>query len=118
MPRMARFILALIGGLALLMWAAAGVVQTTQWFERDVSSRAELVLTGARQSLADVWNDANLDKQLAALAHDERVMSAAVCGLDLSPRAATAGFNCSAVGSRVRASKRHNAESSAAKSRR
>ncbi len=107
---MARFILALIGGLALLMWAASGVVQTTarEWFERDVSSRAELVLTGARQSLADVWYDpVNLDKQLAALARDERVMSAAVCGLDLSPRATTPGFpdefNCEAVGSRVRA---------------
>jgi trehalose 6-phosphate synthase len=107
---MARFILALIGGLALLMWAASGVVQTTarEWFERDVGSRAELVLTGARQSLADVWNDpANLDKQLTALARDERVMSAAVCGIDLKPRATTPGFpdefNCSAVGSRVRA---------------
>jgi trehalose 6-phosphate synthase len=108
---MARFILALIGGLALLMWAASGVVQTTarEWFERDVSSRAELVLTGARQSLADVWYDpVNLDKQVAALVHDERVMSAAVCGLDLTPRATTPGFpdefNCEAVGSRVRAS--------------
>jgi trehalose 6-phosphate synthase len=107
---MARFILALIGGLALLMWAASGVVQTTarEWFERDVSSRAELVLTGARQSLADVWYDpVNLDKQVAALVHDDRVMSAAVCGLDLSPRATTPGFpdefNCEAVGSRVRA---------------
>ena len=41
---MARFILALIVGLALLMWAASGVVQTTarEWFERDVSSRAQL----------------------------------------------------------------------------
>ena len=59
MPRMARFILALIVGLALLMWAASGVVQTTarEWFERDVSSRAQLVLTGARQSLADSWYD-------------------------------------------------------------
>ncbi len=106
---MARFILALIVGLALLMWAASGVVQTTarEWFERDVGSRATLVLTGARQSLADVWNDpANLDKQIIALAHDERVMSAAVCGLDLHPRAMTPGFpaefSCSAVGSRVR----------------
>ena len=57
MPRMARFILTLIFGLALLMWAASGVVQTTasEWFERDVSSRAQLVLTSATQSLADAW---------------------------------------------------------------
>jgi trehalose 6-phosphate synthase len=108
---MARFILALIAGLGLLMWAASGVVQVTarEWFERDVNSRAELVLTGARQSLADSWNDpASLDKQLAALGRDERVMSAAVCGLDLQPRSSTPGFpdefSCSAVGSRARAS--------------
>ena len=44
-------------GLALLAWAASGVVQTTarEWFERDVSSRAQLVLVGARQSLANAW---------------------------------------------------------------
>ena len=53
------------------MWAASGVVQTTarEWFERDVSSRAESVLTGATQSLADAWYDpTNLEKQLVALA--------------------------------------------------
>ena len=51
MPRMAQFILVLLVGLALLTWAASGVVQTTArgWFERDVSSRARLVLVGARQ---------------------------------------------------------------------
>ena len=42
-------------GLALLTWAASGVVQTTarEWFERDVNSRAQLVLMGAEQSLAN-----------------------------------------------------------------
>ena len=57
MPRMAQFILALLLGLALLVWAASGVVQTTarEWFERDVSSRAQLVLVGASQSLANSW---------------------------------------------------------------
>ena len=111
---MARFILALIGGLALLMWAASGVVQTTasKWFERDINSRAQLVLTGARQSLAAAWYDpAGLQKQLAALAHDERVMAVAACGLDLNPLFSTSGFpnefNCSAVGSRVRAADPH-----------
>ncbi|MGA7413728.1 MAG: trehalose-6-phosphate synthase [Bryobacteraceae bacterium] len=107
---MARFILALLVGLALLMWVASGVVQTTarQWFERDVSSRAQLVLTGASRSLADAWYDPeNLEKQLVALARDERVMAAAACDANLSPRATTPGFppefSCSAVGSRVRA---------------
>ena len=114
MRRMARFILALIVGLALLMWAASGVVQTTasKWFERDINSRAQLVLTGARQSLAAAWYDpAGLQKQLAALAHDERVMAVAACGLDLNPLFSTSGFpdefNCSAVGSRVRAADPH-----------
>ena len=59
MPRMAQFILALLVGLALLVWAASGVVQTTarEWFERDVNSRAELVLVGATPSLASSWYD-------------------------------------------------------------
>ena len=110
MPRVARFILALIVGLALLMWAASGVVQTTasKWFERDVSSRARLVLTSAQQSLADAWYDpTGLETQLGALARDERVMAAAACSADLGPLSSTPGFpdefSCSEVGSRVRA---------------
>jgi len=55
--------LALIVGLTLLTWAASGVVQSTvrEWFERDVQSRSQLVLIGARPALADAWYDsANL----------------------------------------------------------
>jgi trehalose 6-phosphate synthase len=107
---MARFILALIVGLALLTWAASGVVDTTarEWFERDASSRAQLVLIGARQSLAEAWYDpANLQKQLAALARDERVIGAAACDPGFGTRSVTPGFpvefNCLAVGPRVRA---------------
>src|SRR6185503_3326053 len=111
MPRMAQFILTLILGLALLTWAASGVVQTTArgWFERDVSSRAELVLVGASQSLANTWygDPKDLQKQLSDLARDERVMGVSVCNADLSPRASTRGFpeefGCSVVGSRARA---------------
>jgi len=45
---MAQLILVLIMGLALLTWASSGVVQTArEWFERDISSRARLVLVGA-----------------------------------------------------------------------
>jgi len=116
MPRVARFILPLIVGLALLMWAASGVVQTTgrEWFERDVSSRARLALTGANQSLADAWySPEDLQRQLVALARDERVLAVAACGVDLSPRSITPGFpeefDCFAVGPRVRAAER-NAE--------
>lgn len=67
---MARFILALVVGLALLTWAVSGIVQITarEWFERDVSARAKLVLIGARPSLADAWfNSGDLQKQLALL---------------------------------------------------
>ena len=107
---MAQFILSLLLGLAFLTWAASGVVQTTarEWFERDVSSRAQLVLIGARQSLANAWNDPkDLEKQLNDLARDERVIGAAACDADLKPQASTPGFpaefNCWAVGARIRA---------------
>jgi trehalose 6-phosphate synthase len=111
---MARFILALIAGLALLTWVVSGVVQTTasEWFVRDVNSRAALVLTGASQSLADAWyNRVSLDQQLVALARDERVMGAEACDSDLKLRSSTPGFpeefSCLAVGPRVRAAEPH-----------
>lgn len=109
MTRVARFILALIVGLFLLTWAASGVVQTTvrEWFERDVQSRAHLVLIGAQPALADAWFDpVNLNKQLLTLARDQRVIGAAACGDDLSTRSITPGypqdFSCQAVGPRIR----------------
>lgn len=106
---MAQFILALLVGLALLTWAASGVVQTTarEWFERDVSSRAQLVLVGARQSLANAWygDPKDLQKQLNDLARDERVMGVSACSADFSPRANTQGFpegfGCSVIGIRA-----------------
>ena len=119
---MARLILALIMGLALLTWAASGVVQTTarEWFERDVNSRAQLVLVGASQSLANAWYGprADLQKQLADLvSRDERVIGAAACDADLKPKASTTGFpeefRCSAVGGRVRAAAANAGQASA-----
>ncbi|MEP6960765.1 MAG: trehalose-6-phosphate synthase [Acidobacteriota bacterium] len=107
---MAQLILALILGLAALTWAASGVVQATarEWFERDVSSRARLVLTGAQQSLASAWfgEPDDVRKQLETLTRDERVMGAAACDADLTVRATTPGFpdefGCWAVGARLR----------------
>ena len=107
---MARFILALLVGLALLAWAASGVVQTTarEWFERDVNSRAQLVLVGAGQSLATAWygDKKDLQKQLIDLTRDDRVMGAAACDTNLLLRAETPGFpdefSCWAVGTRLR----------------
>lgn len=118
MRGIAQFILALIVGLALLTWAAAGVVRTTarEWFERDVNSRARLVLVGAQQSLANVWrgDPAVLNRQLLEIAKDERVMGVAACDPDFSLRSSTPGFpeefGCWAVGSRVRAAGSDNAD--------
>src|SRR3954447_11820468 len=112
MPRMAQLVLTLLVGLALLTWAASGVVQTTarEWFERDVNSRAQLVLVGVADSLAHAWYEdpQHLQKQLTELTRDERVMGAAVCDTFLMPRASTPGFpeefGCWAIGSRVRGS--------------
>ena len=66
-----------------------------------------LVLIGARPALADAWYDpANLNKQLVALAQDERVIGVAACGADFSTRSITPGFpqefSCLAVGPRIR----------------
>lgn len=117
MTRVARLILALIVGLALLTWAISGVVQATvrEWFEHDVESRAQLVLTGAQPALADVWNDpAGLKTQLAALAADERVIAVAACDADFTTRAVTPGFpdefSCLEVGPRVRVTERSNGD--------
>ncbi len=108
MSRLARLILGLLAGLALLTWVASGVVETTarEWFERDVSARAHLFLTGANRSLAQAWNNPQeLHSDLVAIARDEHVMATAACGADLSTRAATAAFpvefNCVEVGPRM-----------------
>ena len=110
MTRVAQFILFSIVGLALLTWVASDVVQATvrAWFQRDVESRAQSVLTGASPALADDWDDPqSLQKHLIDLARDELVLGAAACGTDLKSRASTAGFpaefSCTAVGPRVRA---------------
>lgn len=118
MPRMAQFVLALLLGLALLAWAASGVVQTTvqEWFERDVNSRSQLVLVSARQSLSNAWygDPKDLQNQLVDLSRDERVMGVAVCNADLTPRASTLAFpnefGCSIVGSRARATNENTTE--------
>jgi trehalose 6-phosphate synthase len=118
MPRMAQFILTLIVGLALLTWAATGVVQATarEWFERDVSLRTQLVLTGTVQSLANAWygETPGLRMLLMNIARDERVIGVAACDVDLKLRTSTPSFpdefRCSAVGSRVGAGTSADAE--------
>ena len=104
---MLQFVLALLAGLGLLAWGVTQFVQTTaqNWFARDVSLRARLVVTGARASLASHWNKEHrreLRKQLSEITRDERVMAAAACTLDFSRLTATPdfpdGFGCQEVG--------------------
>jgi len=110
---MAQIVLTLIVGLAVLTWAASGVVHTTarSWFERDVTSRSRLALTSARHSLVSAWvgDPKILHAQLMDLARDERVMAVELCNADLSVRARTDAFpddfGCSIVGSRARVGK-------------
>jgi trehalose 6-phosphate synthase len=109
MTRVARFILFLILGLALLAWAVSSIMQTTvrSWFVRDAKSRAELVLAGVRQSMADSWLSSDaLQRQFAFLSQDERVLGVAACGIDFSTRTSTTGFpadfSCNDVGPHLR----------------
>ncbi len=108
MSRIARLILGLIVGLALLAWAASGVVETTarEWFERDVSARAHLVLHSSQTSIARAWsNPEELYNQVQVIAHDERVIGVEACGSDLQPRATSPAFpsefSCTEIGSRL-----------------
>ena len=106
-----RFALALVVGLALLTWGASVVVSRTTraWFERDMLLRAELAVSGARETLVSHWasgQQAELRRALAGLTHDERVLGAAACGADLKPIAWTPDYpallSCERLGPEVR----------------
>jgi trehalose 6-phosphate synthase len=106
-----RFTLALVAGLALLTWAASVLVSRTTraWFEKDMQLRAQLAVSGAREALVSHWErgqEAELRKILLELTHDERVMAAAACGADGSPRVWTvdypAALSCRDLAARVR----------------
>ncbi len=110
LSRIAQVVLALLVGLSVLLWAASGAVDSTvrRWFERDVNAHSSLVLTGARQSLANAWeaDPKTLGSELADLSRDERVMGVSLCNADLTQRAHTPGFpdefGCWVIGSRAR----------------
>src|SRR5512143_775489 len=92
-----RFTLALVAALALLTWGASLLVSRTtrSWFERDMQLRAELAVSAAREELVAHWqpgHEAQLRKALLELTRDERVMAAAACGADGSPRFWTADY--------------------------
>jgi trehalose 6-phosphate synthase len=108
-----QFIIALVVGLAVLTWVASLLVYRTMrdWFERDVSLRAELAVSGARRELLSHWKSEereDLHALLTELMRDERILGAAACAKDLSVLAVTADFpeqfGCHAVGAHVRRS--------------
>jgi trehalose 6-phosphate synthase len=108
-----RFIVALVLGLALLTWAASLFVYRTMrdWFEKDISLRAQLAVNGARHGLLSHWraeSAGGLHALLVELTRDERILAAAACGMDLVELATSGDFpaqlGCRSVGAHVRQS--------------
>lgn len=104
MRRAARFLIALIVGLALLAVVGDVVLARTvrAWFERDMSLRSVLAVGSAQKSLSESWGDAvRLTDVLADMTRDERVMAAAACAPSHQQLAATeafpVGFSCPVV---------------------
>src|SRR5438270_156990 len=107
MSRLVQFVLALVASLALLAWAVSAFVHETarQWFERDLRSRARLMVTGARASLAANWITGQrqaLQEQLVEMARNERVTAVAACDVKFAMVASTPDypgeFGCDDVG--------------------
>jgi trehalose 6-phosphate synthase len=106
-----RFLVVWLAALALLVVAAWWtVLHTTRgWFEKDVALRAELAVSGARRALiADLrrQDTQSLRELLTDVAHDERILSSALCSPTLELVAATPDYpkvlSCSELGPRVR----------------
>lgn len=96
MKRAARFLLALLAGLALLIAVAYVVMSrvTHNWFEKDLRLRSRLAVAAARESLATHWttDTQKLTASLADITRDERIMGAAACSVDGSLLAATESY--------------------------
>jgi trehalose 6-phosphate synthase len=108
--RAARFSFGLVLGLALVAWIGSFALERTTrgWFERDITLRAHLAANGARQALVARWHAehaAELERLLADVTRDERIMAGAACGTDLRLVAQTPGFPpqfaCRDIGTRM-----------------
>ena len=106
-----RVVVPLFIVLSLLAWGASSLVDQTlrQWFERDMSVRADLALAGAHQGLAPPWRNGDaikVAKIVSGLARDERVIGVAACDCDFGLVAISDGypmeFDCQAVGRNAR----------------
>ncbi|HKY20260.1 MAG TPA: hypothetical protein VJM31_03485, partial [Vicinamibacterales bacterium] len=103
----ARLIAAWIAVLTLLIalaWFAA--TRTTRaWFEKDVTLRAQMAVSIARQALIEgLRNDdiPKLERVLTDISHDERVFAATLCTPDRLTVVSTSGYpsslSCEVVG--------------------
>jgi len=106
-----RFLAPLLLVLGVIAWGAATLVNGSihRWFERDMSLRAQLALSGAQESLVADWRSgdrARIGRLLARIERDERILGGAACGPDLAPVASTRNFpavlKCADLGARVR----------------
>jgi trehalose 6-phosphate synthase len=93
----ARFVLPLLLVLAVLTWVSSRAIEriTAGWLERDLSTRADLAVASARDSLVPAWEDTNrrqIHRFLNGLVRDERILGATACADDRRPLAATPGF--------------------------
>ncbi len=89
-----RVLAPLLALLALLAWGATVLVNTTTraWFERDVSLRARLVASGARDALVSraLRGDRHrLAPILQDIERDDRVLAAAACSEGMTTLART-----------------------------
>jgi trehalose 6-phosphate synthase len=96
----------LLALLAALAWGAALVMEHTgrRWFDRDTRLRAELAVSGARESLEAPLRQGErgrVRRVLAEIARDERVLGAAACDWKGDTLASTTAypeaFGCDAV---------------------
>jgi trehalose 6-phosphate synthase len=101
-----RVLVPLLAILAALAWGATYLVNgtTRSWFERDVSLRARLVASGARDAL--VAHIASGDRRkigavLDDIARDDRVLAAALCSPAMKSQARTGAlpprYGCEAL---------------------
>jgi trehalose 6-phosphate synthase len=112
MVRALRFSALLVLGIAGLTLLTGRIVESTTraWFDKDVTLRAKLAVTGSRRALVQHWTAhdvTGLHDLLTDIAHDERILSAAACGADLRLVTATAEYpsdrlSCAEMGAHVR----------------
>ena len=93
----ARFVLPLLVVLAILTWVSSRAIQriTDGWVERDLSTRAELAVASARDSLVPAWQSSDrtrVQRFLNGLIRDERIVGAVACDTKARPIALTPRF--------------------------